>query len=225
MNRLLIFGSASMTCCFKLQGARWNLVIFGTSLSIALRNLPVPRISLRSSLTQHYSLMELPNLMWMRSLSRLTICLPLIQQLHHCLVMLKIMLTHLFIFRIHSTLLHSIFTQIWLWVLQVLICILFYDLYICTLVFLHMMLSCVCPFWTLYSFWMRNNPSTELVLHNQHAHEEYDWELEHQHLAMEDFLPFKPPPFFPNIFGEPTIHDFTCVSSSMNAPIVDHSQD
>lgn len=56
-------------------------------------------------------------------------------------------------------------------------------------------------------------------------HEEYEWEFEHQHSAKEEFLPFEPPLFFPSIFGEPAIHDFTCVSSSTYAPIVDHSQD
>jgi len=56
-------------------------------------------------------------------------------------------------------------------------------------------------------------------------HEEYEWELEHQHSMKDDSLPSQPPSFFPNIIGEPAIHDFTCVSSSMNAPIVDLSQD
>lgn len=41
----------------------------------------------------------------------------------------------------------------------------------------------------------------------------------------DDSLPIEPPLFFPNIFGEPAIHDFACVSSSTDAPIVDHSQD
>lgn len=41
----------------------------------------------------------------------------------------------------------------------------------------------------------------------------------------DDSLSFEPPLFFPNIFGEPVIHDFTCVSSSKNAPIVDHLHD
>jgi len=56
-------------------------------------------------------------------------------------------------------------------------------------------------------------------------HEEHDWELEHQHSMKDDSLSSEPPPFFPDIFGEPIIHDFACVSSSTNAPIVDHSQD
>ena len=56
-------------------------------------------------------------------------------------------------------------------------------------------------------------------------HEEYEWELEHQHSAKDDSLPSEPPPFFPNLFDEPAIHDFACVSSSMDAPIVDHSHD
>ena len=41
----------------------------------------------------------------------------------------------------------------------------------------------------------------------------------------DDSLLSEPPLFFPDIFGEPTVHDFACVSSSTNAPIVDHSQD
>lgn len=69
MNQLLIFGSASLTCSFKLWGAIWNLLISGTASSISLRNLLVPRGSLKSSLTQHSSLMELRNLMCMQSLS------------------------------------------------------------------------------------------------------------------------------------------------------------
>jgi len=56
-------------------------------------------------------------------------------------------------------------------------------------------------------------------------HEEYEWELEHQHLVKDDSLLSEPPPFIPNLFGEPAIHDFSCVSSSTDAPIVDHSQD
>jgi len=54
-------------------------------------------------------------------------------------------------------------------------------------------------------------------------HEEYDWELEHQHSAKDDSILFEPLLLFLDIFGELAIHDFTCVSSSMNAPIVDHS--
>jgi len=56
-------------------------------------------------------------------------------------------------------------------------------------------------------------------------HEEYDWELEHQHSAKDDPLLSEPPPFFPDICGEPAIHDSACVSLSTDAPIVDHSQD
>lgn len=56
-------------------------------------------------------------------------------------------------------------------------------------------------------------------------HEEYEWEFGHQHSAKYDSLPFEPPLFFPSLFGEPAIHDFQFVSSSMDAPIVDHSQD
>jgi len=41
----------------------------------------------------------------------------------------------------------------------------------------------------------------------------------------DDSLPSEPPPFLPDIFGEPAIHDFACISSSTNAPIVDHLQD
>ena len=41
----------------------------------------------------------------------------------------------------------------------------------------------------------------------------------------DDSLLSDPPPFFPNLFREPAIHDFACVSSSTVAPIVDHSQD
>jgi len=44
-------------------------------------------------------------------------------------------------------------------------------------------------------------------------------------LAKDDSLPSEPHPFFLDIFGEPAIHDFACVSSSTNAPIVDHLQD
>lgn len=52
-------------------------------------------------------------------------------------------------------------------------------------------------------------------------HEEYECGLEHQHSMRDDSLPSEPPPLFPNIFGEPTIHSFACVSSSMDASIVD----
>ena len=53
-------------------------------------------------------------------------------------------------------------------------------------------------------------------------HEEYDWELEHQHLAKDDPLLSEPLPFFLDIFGEHAIHYFACVYSSTNAPIIDH---
>jgi len=56
-------------------------------------------------------------------------------------------------------------------------------------------------------------------------HEEYDWELEYQHSVKDDSLPSKTPSFFPDIFGEPSIHYFACISSSMDAPIFYHSQD
>lgn len=56
-------------------------------------------------------------------------------------------------------------------------------------------------------------------------HEEYEWELEHQHSVKDDSLPSEAPPLFPSLFDEPAIHDFSCVSSSIDAPIVDHSQD
>ena len=56
-------------------------------------------------------------------------------------------------------------------------------------------------------------------------HEECEWELEHQRLMKDDSLLFESPLFIPNLFGEPTIHDFACVSSSMDAPIFYHSQD
>ena len=54
-------------------------------------------------------------------------------------------------------------------------------------------------------------------------HEEYDWELEHQHSTKDDSLPSEPPLFFLDIFGKPSISNFACVSPSMDAPIVDHS--
>ena len=56
-------------------------------------------------------------------------------------------------------------------------------------------------------------------------HEEYEWELEHQCSAKDDSLLSESPPFIRNLFGEPAIHDFTCVSLSTDAPIVVHSQD
>jgi len=54
-------------------------------------------------------------------------------------------------------------------------------------------------------------------------HEEFDWEIEHQTSAKDDSLVSEPPPFFPNIFGDPAIHDFACASSFMDALIIDHS--
>jgi len=56
-------------------------------------------------------------------------------------------------------------------------------------------------------------------------HEKYEWELEHQHSTKDESLLSESPMFFPNLFCEPAIHYFSCVSSSTNAPIVDHSQD
>ena len=41
----------------------------------------------------------------------------------------------------------------------------------------------------------------------------------------DDTLLSESPLFFPNLFGEPAIHDFACVSSSTDAPIIDHLQD
>jgi len=55
-------------------------------------------------------------------------------------------------------------------------------------------------------------------------HEEYDWEPEHQLAKKDDPLMFAPPPLFPNIFDDSVIPDFSCVSPSMDAPIVDCSQ-
>ena len=82
-------------------------------------------------------------------------------------------------------------------------------------------------------------PDSSLVLNEEHPidgvgvaqltcaiiHEEYEWELEHQHSAKDDSLLSKPPLFFHDLFGQPTIHYFACVSSSTDAPIIDHSQD
>ena len=53
-------------------------------------------------------------------------------------------------------------------------------------------------------------------------HEEYEWEFGHQHSMKDDSLQSEPPPFFPNLFSETAIHDFSCVSSSIDAPIIDH---
>lgn len=55
-------------------------------------------------------------------------------------------------------------------------------------------------------------------------HDEYDWELEHQPSTKDDFLFFKTPPFFSNVFGDFVITHSACVSLSMDTPIVDHSQ-
>jgi len=41
----------------------------------------------------------------------------------------------------------------------------------------------------------------------------------------DDSLLSEPPLFFPDIFSEPTIHDFTCLSPSTDALNVDQSQD
>ena len=73
MNRLWIFCSASVICNFKLWRARWNFSIFGTDSSIVLRNILVPRRSLKSSLAKYSSAMELCNHRWMRSLSQVTV--------------------------------------------------------------------------------------------------------------------------------------------------------
>ena len=54
-------------------------------------------------------------------------------------------------------------------------------------------------------------------------HENYEWEPENQPVVNDDSLSFVPPPLFLDIFGDSTIPDFTCVSPSMDAPIVDHS--
>lgn len=53
-------------------------------------------------------------------------------------------------------------------------------------------------------------------------HEEYEWELEHRQSAKDDSLLSEPPLFFLNISGESSIHDFACVPSSTEAPIIDH---
>lgn len=54
-------------------------------------------------------------------------------------------------------------------------------------------------------------------------HEECEWDLEEKISAKDDCLPSEPPPYFPSIIGEPAIHDSACVSSSIDAPIVDLS--
>jgi len=79
MNPILIFGSASATYSFKLQGDRWSSLIFGTGSSTVLRNLPISRQILGSSLTQPSSSIELRNLMCEQALSQWTVCLPLIR--------------------------------------------------------------------------------------------------------------------------------------------------
>lgn len=43
-------------------------------------------------------------------------------------------------------------------------------------------------------------------------------------MVKDDSLPFAPTPLFPDIFGDSTIPDFARVSPSMDAPIVDHTQ-
>lgn len=83
MHLLWIFGSASVIYSFKLRRSRWNLSIFGTDSSTALRNLLIPRRSLNSSLVQHSSMMELHNHRQTRSLSQVIVHRPLIKQLHH----------------------------------------------------------------------------------------------------------------------------------------------
>jgi len=53
-------------------------------------------------------------------------------------------------------------------------------------------------------------------------HEEYGWELQHPSAEEDHPYLFIPPPFFPDLLGDPAIPDFSCVSPSTNAPIVDH---
>ena len=55
-------------------------------------------------------------------------------------------------------------------------------------------------------------------------HEEYEWELEHQSLAKDDFLLSEPPPCFLDIFGDSAIFDFPCINPSIDVSIVDHSK-
>jgi len=57
------------------------------------------------------------------------------------------------------------------------------------------------------------------------THEEHEWELEHP-LAVEDHPCLSVPrPFFPDLLLNPAIPDFSCAYPSIEAPIVDHSQD
>ena len=56
-------------------------------------------------------------------------------------------------------------------------------------------------------------------------HEEYDLESENQPEVKDDSLLSTPPLFLPDIFGDSSIPDFTCVYLFANALIIDHSQD
>ena len=55
-------------------------------------------------------------------------------------------------------------------------------------------------------------------------HEEYDWEHEHQPVLKDDPLLSTPPLLIPDIFVDSTIPNFSCISPSMDAPIVHHPQ-
>ena len=79
MNLLLIFGNASVTYSFKLRRARWGFIISGTGSSTSLRNLPIPRESLMSNLSQPSALMELHNPMREQALYQWIVHLPFIQ--------------------------------------------------------------------------------------------------------------------------------------------------
>jgi len=54
-------------------------------------------------------------------------------------------------------------------------------------------------------------------------HEEYDCEIRRQPSAKDELLLSEPPPFFPNIPHDSTIPNLTCLSPSVDMPIVDHS--
>jgi len=53
-------------------------------------------------------------------------------------------------------------------------------------------------------------------------HEEYDSELEHPPAAKGHPYLSTPLPFFPDLLGDLALLDFSCVSPSIDAPIVDH---
>ena len=146
MNHVMIFGSVSVLCSFKLWKARWSFNISLTDSSISLSNLSIQRRNMSPSLTHHTSVMELRNLRWIRSLSQVIFLHPLIKQLHHHRVMREIRHTHLFSYHILPTSLHLIFGQIWLWLHRVVICILYHNLHLHTRMILEMILSCVLPF-------------------------------------------------------------------------------